>query len=61
MQPFPATFISPQRDVGYFMLRIAFHPETLQQLDTIEGSAVAALAVQMGKARLIDNMILGTE
>ena len=48
----------PSTEIDYVAI---VHPETLQQLDTIEGSAVAALAVQMGKARLIDNMILGTE
>ena len=32
------------------------HPETLEALDTIEDEAVVAVAVYLGKARLIDNM-----
>lgn len=35
------------------------HPETLEELDRIEGSAVVLLAVWIGKTRLIDNVILG--
>jgi len=34
-------------------------PETLQPLSMIRGAAVAAVAVRLGPARLIDNMILG--
>jgi pantoate--beta-alanine ligase len=34
------------------------HPETLQPLDRIENHAVIALAVFVGKTRLIDNAII---
>ena len=34
------------------------HPETLAPLDEITGSALMACAVRMGKARLIDNILL---
>jgi pantoate--beta-alanine ligase len=33
------------------------HPGTLQDLDSVEGSALAVLAVRIGKTRLIDNML----
>lgn len=35
-------------------------PETLEELDRIEDKALAALAVRLGKARLIDNRLLST-
>ncbi len=35
------------------------HPDTLKPLETIESKAVMALAVRVGKTRLIDNMTLG--
>jgi pantoate--beta-alanine ligase len=34
------------------------HPETLQNLDIVGEAALAALAVRIGKTRLIDNMLL---
>ena len=34
------------------------HPESLAQLDKVDGPALMACAVRMGKARLIDNIIL---
>jgi pantoate--beta-alanine ligase len=34
-------------------------PETLQELEKIEGSAILLLAVYIGKTRLIDNLVLG--
>ena len=34
------------------------HPETLEQVARVEGEALLALAVWVGKARLIDNTIL---
>jgi len=34
------------------------HPETLEEIEKIEGEAILALAVRVGKARLIDNTIL---
>lgn len=37
------------------------HPHTLQPIAVIEETAVAAIAVRMGSARLIDNVILGEE
>ena len=36
-------------------------PNTLEELETIENEALLALAVQVGKARLIDNCILRSE
>ncbi len=35
------------------------HPETLEELSTIDGPALASLAVRIGKTRLIDNTVLG--
>lgn len=34
------------------------HPETLQELAALKGPALAALAVKIGKTRLIDNILL---
>ncbi|HEX77538.1 MAG TPA: pantoate--beta-alanine ligase [Dehalococcoidia bacterium] len=34
-------------------------PDTLEELDRIEGPALASLAVRIGTTRLIDNMMLG--
>lgn len=34
------------------------HPETLEPLETIDGPALMACAARLGKARLIDNIIL---
>ena len=34
-------------------------PETLEELTTVESSAVVSLAVYVGKTRLIDNVLLG--
>ncbi|MFQ5658550.1 MAG: pantoate--beta-alanine ligase [Candidatus Methylomirabilales bacterium] len=35
------------------------HPESLEPLEEVEGSAVALLAVRFSKARLIDNIVIG--
>jgi pantoate--beta-alanine ligase len=35
------------------------HPETLQELDRIQGPAIVSLAVRIGLTRLIDNITLG--
>jgi len=37
---------------------IRSHPETLDDMKTIDRPALMALAVRIGEARLIDNMIL---
>lgn len=37
------------------------HPDTLEQVDDITGPVLMALAVRVGKTRLIDNMILEPE
>jgi pantoate--beta-alanine ligase len=34
------------------------HPETLEDVDAIDGPSLLALAVRVGKARLIDNCVL---
>ena len=34
------------------------HPETLEDVDSVNGAALLALAVRVGKARLIDNCVL---
>jgi pantoate--beta-alanine ligase len=36
------------------------HPETLQEVEEVEGKALIALAVWIGKTRLIDNILLGS-
>lgn len=46
----------PDADVDYINL---VHPETLEKLEKVDGPALAALAVRIGKTRLIDNMVLG--
>ena len=38
---------------------VVVDPETLEDLDRIEGGAMAALAVWMGSTRLIDNEVVG--
>jgi pantoate--beta-alanine ligase len=35
------------------------HPETLEELDRIQGRALVSLAVRIGRTRLIDNVTLG--
>ncbi|MDR2819597.1 MAG: pantoate--beta-alanine ligase [Desulfovibrio sp.] len=37
------------------------HPDTLSPLDSVDGPAIMACAVRMGKARLIDNILLRGE
>ena len=37
----------------------AVDPETLEDVTTIDGSVLVALAVRIGRTRLIDNAILG--
>jgi pantoate--beta-alanine ligase len=34
-------------------------PETLRELERIQGAALVSLAVRIGKTRLIDNVTLG--
>ena len=45
----------PDAHIDYVSL---VHPETLQDLDVVADHALAALAVRIGKTRLIDNMLL---
>jgi len=45
----------PNTAVDYVKL---VHAETLEDLDAVSGPVLAALAVKLGKARLIDNMLL---
>ena len=35
--------------------------DTLEELDAVDGPALASLAVRIGRARLIDNIVLGAE
>ncbi len=35
------------------------HPETLEELDRLDGEALVSLAVRFGSTRLIDNIVLG--
>ncbi len=37
------------------------HPESLEELERIDGSALVALAARVGKTRLIDNVVLGSK
>jgi len=37
---------------------VVVDPETLQEIDTIENGAIAAVAVKFGDVRLIDNRLL---
>ncbi|MDR3560008.1 MAG: pantoate--beta-alanine ligase [Negativicutes bacterium] len=46
----------PLASIDYVSIR---HPETLDELSVIAGPALIALAVRIGKTRLIDNMVLG--
>lgn len=45
----------PSTEVDYLRL---VHPETLEDLDTVEDKALGIMAVKIGKTRLIDNMLL---
>ncbi|AMM41346.1 pantoate--beta-alanine ligase [Candidatus Desulfofervidus auxilii] len=55
-----STFIQkhPYTKIDYVKL---CHPETLEDLEEIKERALLALAVKVGKARLIDNTILGVK
>jgi pantoate--beta-alanine ligase len=46
---------TPHTDIDYISL---VHPDTLQETDTIDSEARLALAVRVGKTRLIDNTLL---
>lgn len=48
--------LAPDARVDYVELR---HPETLEPLAVLEDRGVLAMAVFLGKARLIDNTVLG--
>lgn len=52
--------IEPERDVTieYVEIRDA---KTLEEIEMIEGQAIIALAIKVGKVRLIDNLILREE
>ncbi len=45
----------PLANVDYVSIA---HPETLEELNTLEGPALASLAVRIGQTRLIDNVTL---
>jgi pantoate--beta-alanine ligase len=47
--------VQPLAQVDY---AVVVDPETLQEIDTIENGALAAVAVTFGKVRLIDNRLL---
>jgi len=44
----------PDAKIDYVSLA---HPETLQDLKEVNHSALAVMAVRIGKTRLIDNMV----
>ncbi|RJR40201.1 MAG: pantoate--beta-alanine ligase [Deltaproteobacteria bacterium] len=46
---------TPHTDIDYISL---VHPDTLREVDTIDPEARLALAVRVGKTRLIDNTLL---
>jgi len=46
----------PLAEISYVSIA---DPDTLVELDTIKGKALASLAVKVGKTRLIDNVTLG--
>ena len=46
---------TPHTEIDYLAL---VHPETLQEVNTIENKARLVLAVKVGKTRLIDNTLL---
>lgn len=48
----------PLAKIGYISIA---HPDSLVELNKIEGSAMASLAVRFGKTRLIDNITLGKQ
>lgn len=48
----------PETDIDYLTI---CDPETLTELDCINQSALMALAVRVGKTRLIDNIVLMTD
>jgi pantoate--beta-alanine ligase len=45
----------PSAEIDYVAIR---DPRTLQQVDSLSGTVLIALAVHIGKTRLIDNMLL---
>jgi pantoate--beta-alanine ligase len=45
----------PSARVDYIAI---VHPETMEEIETIESQALVALAVYIGKTRLIDNMVV---
>lgn len=47
----------PHTEIDYVSL---CNPATLEDVDKIEGEVLVALAVKVGKARLIDNALIGT-
>lgn len=47
----------PFTEIDYVTL---CHPTTLEDVDAVEGEALLALAVRVGKTRLIDNCIIAT-
>ena len=47
----------PKAQVEYLSL---VHPLTLEEVERVEKQALLALAVRIGKVRLIDNLMLGS-
>ena len=47
--------IKPKGEIDYIAIA---NPETLKEVEGIKGKVLVALAVKIGKARLIDNMII---
>jgi pantoate--beta-alanine ligase len=47
--------VQPAADIDYVKV---CHPETIEDLERIDDKALMALAVKIGKTRLIDNRVL---
>jgi pantoate--beta-alanine ligase len=52
--------IDPGEDVRIDYVQLC-HPDTLEEVDRVDGAALLALAVQVGKTRLIDNRVLRSQ
>ena len=49
---------SKEKLITHIEYASVYNPESLDELDVIEGDALIAVAVRLGKVRLIDNMMV---